>query len=72
MELWKAARMKDAPVDLIIPPDFQTEVKMRLDEAQIPFVISIADLQAAIANENPNVTSEIDEEFDNRFSKTKE
>lgn len=54
-------------MDLLVPPDFQTEVKMRLDDMKIPFNVSIDDLQKAINEENPPIST-IDEELDNRFS----
>lgn len=51
----------------MVPPDFQTELRMRLEEAGIPFDITINDLEIAIKEENPNVTDSGDD-FDNRFS----
>lgn len=54
-------------MDLMVPPDFQTELKSRLAETDIQYDVIIHDLQTAIDNENPNVT-ESGEDFDNRFS----
>ena len=55
-------------MDLMVPPDFQTELKMRMEEADIQYDVIISDLQSAINNENPNVTVSGDD-FENRFSK---
>jgi hypothetical protein len=55
-------------VDLLVSPDFQTELKLRLADAEIPYDVTISDMQIAINNENPNVTDSGDE-FENRFSK---
>lgn len=43
-------------MDLLIPPDFQTELKLRLTDAKIPYVVTISDVQTVINNANSNVT----------------
>ena len=65
VEFWKAVRRNDAPMDLIVSPDFQTEVKMRLEEKKIDFKVTIENLQKAIENENPKPDNE--DELENRF-----
>ena len=55
-------------MDLMVPPDFQTELSMRFAEADIQYDVKIQDLQTAINNENPNVTDSGDD-FDHRNSK---
>lgn len=67
LEAWKESRSLNLPMDLMIPPDFQTELKKRFEETDIQYDVIINDLQTAINNENPNVT-ESEEEVDNRFS----
>lgn len=52
-------------MDLIVSPDFQTEVKMRLEEKKIDFKVTIENLQKAIENENPKPDNE--DELENRF-----
>lgn len=56
-------------MDLMIPPDFQIELKKRFEETDIQYDVIIHDLQAAIDKENPkpNVTDSGDD-YDNRFS----
>lgn len=54
-------------MDLMVPPDFQTELQLRLKEADIPYEVKISDMQMTINSENPNVTDSGDE-FENRFS----
>ena len=68
LEVWKESRSDNSPVDLLVSPDFQTELKLRLADAEIPYDVTISDMQIAINNENPNVTDSGDE-FENRFSK---
>lgn len=68
LEVWKETRSANSPMDLMVPPDFQTELKMRMEEADIQYDVIISDLQSAINNENPNVTVSGDD-FENRFSK---
>lgn len=53
--------------DFLISPDFVEELKMRFAEAKMVVDVKINDLQMAINNENPNITSSEDE-LDNRFS----
>lgn len=38
---------------MVVPPDFQTEIRSLFENAAITFNVSIADMQEAIANENP-------------------
>lgn len=66
--MWRESRSDNRPVDLLISPDFQTELKLRLADAQIPYEVKIADMQTEINNENPNITDS-GTEFENRFSK---
>jgi hypothetical protein len=68
LEVWKEARSHNSPVDLLVSPDFQTELKLRLADAEIPYEVTISDMQTAINNENPNVTDSGDE-YENRKSK---
>ncbi|XP_046451315.1 carboxypeptidase B-like isoform X2 [Daphnia pulex] len=65
LEVWKEARSHNSPVDLLVSPDFQTELKLRLADAEIPYEVTISDMQTAINNENPNVTDSGDE-YENR------
>ena len=44
-------------MDLLISPDFQTELKLRLADAEIPYKVTISDVQKAIDSENSNVTN---------------
>ncbi|KAI9553940.1 hypothetical protein GHT06_019211 [Daphnia sinensis] len=67
LEVWRESRSDNSPVDLLISPDFQTELKLRLADAQIPYEVKIADMQTEINNENPNITDS-GTEFENRFS----
>jgi hypothetical protein len=43
----------DDPVDIMVPPRVQKEVRQKLKEAKLPYDIEILDLQKAIKNENP-------------------
>ncbi|KAK4007992.1 hypothetical protein OUZ56_013151 [Daphnia magna] len=67
LEVWRESRSDNRPVDLLISPDFQTELKLRLADAQIPYEVKIADMQTEINNENPNITDS-GTEFENRFT----
>ena len=59
LEIWKKSKDIDEPVDIMLPPRHQKEIKQKLKEAKIPYEIEILDLQKAINNENPivNVSS---------------
>ena len=57
LEIWKETKEIDEPVDIMVPPRLQKEVKHKLKEATIPYDIEIPDLQKAIKNENPTVNA---------------
>ncbi|XP_045030537.1 carboxypeptidase B-like [Daphnia magna] len=56
LDVWKESRSGNSTMDLLIPPDFQTELKLRLTDAKIPYVVTISDVQTVINNANSNVT----------------
>lgn len=47
----------DDPVDIMVPPRVQKEVRQKLKEAKLPYDIEILDLQKEIKNENPIVNA---------------
>lgn len=53
LEVWKEARSLNNPMDVMVPPNFQEKLELKLTEANIPHVVKISDLQTAINNENP-------------------
>jgi hypothetical protein len=54
LEVWKEAKPSNTIIDLLVPEPFQKEFGKKLSEANITFVIKIADLQKVINNENAN------------------
>ena len=62
--MWNNARNGSA-ADFLVPPEYHSELKLRLDEQKIPFQVTIQDLETAINQENPNASDDL--EFENRF-----
>ncbi|XP_057376151.1 carboxypeptidase B-like [Daphnia carinata] len=56
LDVWKESRSGNNTTDVLIPPDFQTELKLRLADADIPYVVTISDVQTVINSGNSNVT----------------
>ena len=50
--MWKEAKPTNTIIDLLVPEPFQKEFGKKLSEANITFVIKIADLQKVINSEN--------------------
>ncbi|XP_046649992.1 carboxypeptidase B-like [Daphnia pulicaria] len=57
LEIWKETKELDDPVDIMVPPRVQKEVRQKLKEAKLPYDIEILDLQKEIKNENPIVNA---------------
>ncbi|XP_059351453.1 carboxypeptidase B-like [Daphnia carinata] len=57
LDVWKESRSINNTMDLMIPPDFQSELKLRLADAEIPYLVKIGDVQTLINNGNANVTN---------------
>ncbi len=51
---WQESQTINTPIDVLVPPQSQIEVKQQLDQANISFVVKVADLQEDIIDENPN------------------
>jgi len=64
LDLWKES-FNGSAADVLVSPNFQTELKMRLAEEKFQVRVAIEDLETAISNENPDATDEL--EFENRF-----
>lgn len=54
--MWQESRSGNGTVDVLIPPDFQPELKLRLADAEIPYLVKINDVQTVINNGNANVS----------------
>jgi hypothetical protein len=50
----REARFVNSSMDLVIPPTLERDLKNVMDNANIPFVVAINDLQTAIDNQNSN------------------
>jgi hypothetical protein len=62
--VWNEAKPFNTIIDLLVPKPFQKELGKKLIEANITFVIKIADLKEVIKNENANIKT-------STFSKSK-
>ncbi|KZS08436.1 Carboxypeptidase B [Daphnia magna] len=54
---WQEFQSADAPTDLLVPPQLIKELKLKLNEANISYVVKIEDLQSDINDENPKANS---------------
>lgn len=54
---WQESQTINTPIDVLVPPQSQRQVKQQLDQANISFVVKVADLQEDINDENPNVNA---------------
>lgn len=59
LEMWKETNEIHQPVNIMVPPRYQKEIKLKLEEAKIPYDIEIGDLQKAINDENPTTNSSL-------------
>ncbi|KAI9553881.1 hypothetical protein GHT06_019151 [Daphnia sinensis] len=56
---WHEFQPTDAATDVLIPPHLISELQLKLNEANISYVVKITDLQSAINDENPNANSNL-------------
>ncbi|XP_046653362.1 carboxypeptidase B-like [Daphnia pulicaria] len=54
---WQESQTINTPIDVLVPPQSQIKVKQQLDQANISFVVKVADLQEDINDENPNLNA---------------
>ncbi|KAI9554075.1 hypothetical protein GHT06_019347 [Daphnia sinensis] len=57
LEMWKETNEIHEPVNIMVPPRYQKEIRLRLEEVKIPYDVEISDLQKAISNENPRTNA---------------
>ncbi|XP_057376006.1 carboxypeptidase B-like [Daphnia carinata] len=57
LDVWQWQESTNAATDVLVPPNISSELKFKLNEANISYVVKIADLQSAINDENPNASS---------------
>ncbi|XP_046643400.1 carboxypeptidase B-like [Daphnia pulicaria] len=50
------AKLDNTSMDLLIPPELKIKLENKLDVANIPYAVTIGDLQKAINNQNSNAT----------------
>jgi hypothetical protein len=48
------AKLDNTSMDLLIPPELKIKLENKLDVANIPYAVTIGDLQKAINNQNSN------------------
>lgn len=51
LQLWHGGRIPSDPMDVLVPPQSQTKLKLKLAEGKISYTIMIHDLQMAINNQ---------------------
>ncbi|XP_032785295.2 carboxypeptidase B [Daphnia magna] len=56
LDVWQESRSGNGTVDVLIPPDFQPELKLRLADVEIPYLVKINDVQTVINNGNAKVS----------------
>jgi hypothetical protein len=54
---WQESQTINTPIDVLVPPQSQIKVKQQLDQANISFVVKVANLQEDINDENPNLNN---------------
>lgn len=54
---WQEIVSTNTTTDVIVPPSLKDEMNLKLNGANISYVVEIADLQSVIDKENPNGNS---------------
>lgn len=57
----------------MVPPRYQKEIRLKLEEVKIPYDVEISDLQKAISTENPKTNdSAVNSKTGNTWQMTQE
>jgi hypothetical protein len=54
LKVLNEANLDNTSMDLLIPPELKIKLENKLDRANIPYAVTIGDLQKAIDNQNSN------------------